>query len=66
MAAYNRLYDESMKVACVMLVTISPELQKSFESHGELNINEHLKEMFPEQDRKERFEIIKSLMACKH
>lgn len=29
-------------------------------------INENLKEMFQEKARKERFEIVKSLIACKH
>lgn len=52
------------KVACIMLATMSPELQKSFKSLGAFN--EHLKEIFQEQAQKERFEIIKSLMACKN
>lgn len=53
MAAYNKHYDESMKVACIKLATMSSELQKSFESLGAFDINENLKEMFEEQDWKE-------------
>lgn len=49
-----------------MLATMYPELQKSFESLEEFEINGHLKETFQDQVRKERFKIIKSLMACKH
>lgn len=49
-----------------MLATMSYEMQKSFESLGAFDINGKLKEMFQEQARQERIEIVKSLMSCKH
>ena len=63
--AYNKHYDESTKVACLMLATMASGLQKNFENWGAFDINQKLKEMFQEQARQERFEIVKSLMACK-
>lgn len=48
-----------------MLVTISSELQKSFENLGAFNLNEHLKDMFQEQARTERFKVIQSILGCK-
>ena len=44
--AYNHLYAESNKIACIMLGAMSLDLQKSFENMGVFKINEHLQEMF--------------------
>lgn len=63
---YNKQDEDSTKLASIMLATMSPELQKSFENVVEFEINEQLKEMFQEQARQERIEIVKSLMSCKH
>ena len=54
-AEYNKQDTESRKVACLMLASMSPELQKSFENMGAFEINEQLREMFQEQARQERF-----------
>lgn len=64
MDSYNKHYNELTKVACVILTTMFPELQKSFESLGDFDISERLKEIFQEKDCQERFG--KSLMTCKH
>lgn len=39
LVAYNKHEDESTKVACIMLATMSPELQKRFKNYGEFEIN---------------------------
>jgi hypothetical protein len=66
LAAYHKHDEESTKVACLMLATMSSELQKSFENVGAFDMNFQLQEMFQEQARQERFETVRSLMACKH
>ncbi|GJU87068.1 hypothetical protein Tco_1294614 [Tanacetum coccineum] len=43
----------------------SPELQKTFENTWAYEMNQQLKEMFQEKASKERFDVVKSLMACK-
>lgn len=55
-----------MKVARIMLVIMSHKLQNNFESLRVFKTDERLKEMIQEQDRQEKFEIIKSLMASKN
>ena len=65
-AEYEKHDMESRKVACLMLASMSPELQKSFENMGAFEISEQLREMFQEQARQERFQVVKSLMECKH
>lgn len=45
---YNKHYDKSTKVTCIMLATMSFKLQNSFESLGAFSINKHLKDMFQE------------------
>lgn len=62
---YNKRFAESTKVACLMLASMSPELQKSFENMGAFELNEQLREMFQEQARQERFQVVKSLVECK-
>lgn len=62
-ATYHEHDDKSTKVACIMLATLSFELQKSFENLWLHDINEHLKEMFREKARQERFKTVNSLMA---
>ncbi|KAL7584328.1 uncharacterized protein LOC111913142 [Lactuca sativa] len=63
--AYNKHYDESTKVAFLMLATMASGLQKNFETWSAFDINQQLEEMFHEQAREERFKIVKSFMACK-
>ena len=65
-AEYNKQDTESRKVACLMLASLSPELQNSFENMGAFETNEQLREMFQEQATQERFQVVKSLMDCKH
>lgn len=63
---YNKHDDESKKVDCIMLATMSPDHQKSFDGLGAYEINDHLKEMFQEKTRQESLYTIISLTACKH
>ena len=48
-----------------MLATMVPDLQKQFEAMEAFDMMRHLKEMFQEQARQERFLTMKALNGCK-
>ena len=56
---------DSNDVTCLMLATISPELQKQFVNMEAFEIMTYLKEMFQEQACNENFMTTKSLTSCK-
>ncbi|GJT08322.1 retrotransposon protein, putative, ty1-copia subclass [Tanacetum coccineum] len=49
-----------------MASSMSPELQNTFENTWAYEMNQQLKEMFQAKANKERLDVVKSLMACKH
>ena len=55
--------NDSNDVTCLMLATMSPELQKQFMDMEAYET--HLKELFQEQARHERFVTTKALTSCK-
>ena len=63
--AYSKNLNDSMDVTCHMLTTINFELQKQFEEMEAFDMMVHLKGMFQEQGRQERFTTTKALNACK-
>ena len=63
--AYDKHLDDSVKVSCLMLASMIPELQKSLEHMLAFEMIRHLLEMFQQQSRHERFEVIRSLIGCK-
>ena len=59
-------HSEDMDVACcVMLASMSPELQKQHEHMDAPTILLHLKELFEEQSKTKRYEISKALFRCR-
>ena len=62
---YEKRLKESNEVACLMLATMIPELQKGMESLGAYNMLVQLKDMFQHQAKQERFETVKTLASCK-
>ena len=54
-----------MDVTCLLLTTMNSELQKQFEEIEAFDMMVHLKGMFQEQARQERFKTTKALNACK-
>ncbi|XP_074377128.1 uncharacterized protein LOC141718650 [Apium graveolens] len=64
-AAYQKHIDDDTDVTCLMLVTMSPELQKQYEHMDAYVMIEHHKRMFEGQARQETFGKRKSLYACK-
>jgi hypothetical protein len=57
--------DDALNVSCLMLATISPDLQKQYEHVDAYTIIQGLHEMFENQVRAERYNISKALFACK-
>ena len=63
--AYEKHYNDSLDVSCLMLATMSPDLQKQYEHTDANSMIEGLRGMFENQARVERYNISKSLFSCK-
>ncbi|KAJ1262316.1 hypothetical protein BS78_09G097200 [Paspalum vaginatum] len=55
--AYEKHYNDSLDVGCLMLSTLSPELQKQYEDSDAYNMIEGLHGMFANSARVERLDI---------
>ncbi|KAJ1277336.1 hypothetical protein BS78_05G286900 [Paspalum vaginatum] len=63
--AYEKHCSDSLEVSCLMLATMSPELQKQYEDSDAFNMIEGLKGMFESQARVERYNTSKALFGSK-
>ena len=63
--AYQKHLDDSIITACIMLTSMSPGIQKQHEAMIAYDIVTHLKELFHEQARSERFEVSKMLFRSR-
>ena len=63
--AYTKHTNDSVDVECLMLATMVPELQRDLEHVEAFEMIAHLKEMFQQQARQERYETMKALHSCK-
>ena len=63
--AYEKHHNDSIDVACLMLATMSSELQKDLENMEAYDMIFNLKEMFQQQARQERYETTKALYSFK-
>ncbi|KAJ9554972.1 hypothetical protein OSB04_009586 [Centaurea solstitialis] len=64
--AYSKHCTNSTKSYCIMVSTMSSELQKMFDESWAYEINEKLREMFAKGQRQERLEVLKALKKCQH
>ncbi|GKA64947.1 retrotransposon protein, putative, ty1-copia subclass [Tanacetum coccineum] len=62
---YEVLYDAQSEVACIMLGSMYPDLQRALENYKAYNMIQELKTMFEEQAKQELFETVKAFHACK-
>ncbi|KAJ0923663.1 putative RNA-directed DNA polymerase [Helianthus annuus] len=62
---WEKHVDDSQDVTCLMLAMMIPELQKNLENLGAYEMSEQLKNMFQQQARHERFEVMRSLITCR-
>ncbi|CAJ2627610.1 unnamed protein product [Trifolium pratense] len=63
--AYQKRLDDAMDAKCLMLATMTSELQKQHEDMNAFDMIEHLKTLYQEQARIERFEVSKALFSAK-
>ncbi|XP_071715567.1 uncharacterized protein [Rutidosis leptorrhynchoides] len=63
--AWIKQNDEQTQVACLMLASMIPDLQKDMEAFDAFTMLSELKNMFQHQAKQELFETVKSLHACK-
>ncbi|GKC79911.1 hypothetical protein Tco_1130685, partial [Tanacetum coccineum] len=63
--AYTRRVAEQQEVYCLMLVSMTPDIQKNLEDRIAFEILQELKTMFQQQAEQELFETIKAFYACK-
>ncbi|GJU59384.1 hypothetical protein Tco_1237150 [Tanacetum coccineum] len=63
--AYDALYDTHNEVACLMLGSMFPNLQRALENYKAYDMIQELKTMFEEQAKQELFETVKVFHACK-
>ncbi|KAK8670847.1 hypothetical protein V6N13_037461 [Hibiscus sabdariffa] len=62
---FKKHLDDMLDASCLMLVTMSPELQKKHEDMNVYNMIENLKQIYEGQARQERYETFKALFHCK-
>ncbi len=63
--AYKKRVGDDELATCIMLASMSSELQKQHEAMDAYTIIYHLRELFDEQARTERFDISRSLFRSK-
>ncbi|XP_045791733.1 uncharacterized protein LOC123886462 [Trifolium pratense] len=63
--AYQKRLDDALDAKCLMLATMTSELQKQHEEMNAFDMIEHLKTLYQEQARIEWFEVSKALFQAK-
>jgi hypothetical protein len=63
--AYEKRCDDALNVSYLILAIMSPDLQKQYEHVDAYTVIQGLREMFENQTRVERYNISKTLFACK-
>jgi hypothetical protein len=63
--AHEKRCDDAFNVSCLMLATMSPDLQKQYQHVHAYTMIQVLHGMFDYQSREERYNISKTLFACK-
>ena len=64
-ANYELHYEDSNKVTCVMLASLSPKLAKQFEHRWAYEMYHEMKGMYAEKANKERLNVTRSILSCK-
>ena len=62
---HEKRCNDYLDISCLMLATMSPELQRQYEALDAHTIITGLRNMFEDQARAERFNTSKSLFACR-
>ncbi|GKC41690.1 hypothetical protein Tco_1059412, partial [Tanacetum coccineum] len=62
---YYKSVNLEQEVSCLMLSSMSPDLQRTLEKYNAYDMLKELKTMFKEQAKQELFETVKAFHACK-
>ncbi|GJX12520.1 zinc finger, CCHC-type containing protein [Tanacetum coccineum] len=62
---YYEFINLEQEVACLMLSSMSPDLQRILDKYNAFEMMNELKTMFEEQAKQKLFEIVKAFHACK-
>ncbi|GJR28393.1 zinc finger, CCHC-type containing protein [Tanacetum coccineum] len=65
MDKYYKSVNIEQEVACLMMSSMSPDLQRTLEKYNAYDMMKELKTMFEEQAKQELFETVKAFHACK-
>ena len=63
--AYKKHQSAALDVGCLMLATMNSELQKQHEEMEAFDMIEHLKQLYQQQARQERYDVSKALFQCR-
>ncbi|GJY05904.1 hypothetical protein Tco_0371844 [Tanacetum coccineum] len=63
---YYETVNLEQKVACIMMPSMSPDIQRTLEKYNAYDMLKELKTMFEERAKQELFETVKAFHACKH
>ena len=63
--AYEKRLKDTEEITCLMLSTMSSDLQKQMDHLSAFDLLAQLKDMFQQQARQERYECLKSVLGCK-
>lgn len=64
-ASYKKHYDDATKVACIMVATMTPELQIFYEDYWPYEMHKDLAEKFRKRACVEKCEVVRALMTCR-
>ena len=62
---YEKLRDEATEVSCLMLVSMTPDLQRRLEEWSAYEMIHELKALYQEQARVERYNVATELFSCR-
>nr|GEW53682.1 hypothetical protein [Tanacetum cinerariifolium] len=62
---YYESVNLEQEVACLMLLSMSPDIQRTLEKYNAYDMLKELETMFKEQTKQELFEPVKAFHACK-
>ena len=65
LAEYRKHYNDATKVACIMVETMTLELQRFYEDYRSYETNKDLMEKYHQRARQEKYEVVKSLITSK-
>nr|XP_027099010.1 uncharacterized protein LOC113718292 [Coffea arabica] len=63
--AYKKHKDDNREVSCIMVASMTPQLQQQHMNMGAYDIVQHLRELFEQQSRTVRYDTSKELFRCK-